>query len=118
MSIFEEYLVKLEQNLPHISVDELKQWQEDKLEFILVDVRQAEEFLAGHIPGAINLPRPNLEQHIEERLTTPDQVIVINCSDRGRAQLSCHSLRDMGMDSSVLSGGFQAWMDADIDNAA
>jgi len=118
MSVFEEYLLKLEQILPHISVEELKQWQEDKLDFILVDVRQTEEFHAGHIPGAINLPRPNLEQHIEELLKTPDQVVVINCSNRGRAQLVCHSLRDMGLDSSVLCGGFQAWMDADMDNAA
>lgn len=118
MNVFDEYLLKLEQSLPHISVDELKQWQEDKLDFLLVDVRQADEFHAGHIPGAINLPRPDLEMRIEEFLTTPNQVIVTCCSDRGMAQLVCHGLRDMGLDSSVLIGGFQAWEKADLDNAA
>lgn len=116
--IFEEYLQTLEQSLPHISVDELKQWQEDQLDFILVDVRQAEEFAEGYIPGAINIPRPRLEANIEAPLTNSKQLIVVNCGSRGRSQLACQGLRDMGLDCSVLIGGYQAWVELETDAAA
>ncbi|MDH5183341.1 MAG: rhodanese-like domain-containing protein [Gammaproteobacteria bacterium] len=118
MSVFEEYLQKLEQSLPHISADELKQWQEDQLDFVLVDVRQAEEFAKGYIPGATNIPRPNLEASIETLLANPKQVIIVHCGNRGRSQLVCHSLRDMGLDCSVLLGGYQAWVELETDAAA
>jgi len=110
--LFDAYLENLEQSLPQLSVAELKQWQEDQLDFILIDVRQADEFVQGHIPGAINIPRPELEASIETILAAPNQVIVVHCTDRGRAQLVCHILRDMGLDSSVLSGGYQAWIES------
>ena len=118
MSVFEEYLQKLEQSLPHISADELKQWQEDKLDFVLVDVRQAEEFAEGYIPGAMNLPRHKLEANIEALLADPKQLIIVHCGSRGRSQLVCHSLRDMGLDCSVLLGGYQAWLELDTEAAA
>lgn len=118
MNIYEEYLQELEQSLPHISVDELKQWQDDKLDFVLVDVRQEEEFIQGHIPGASNIPRPSLEVNIEAQLANDKQVIVVHCSSRGRSQFVCHSLREMGLDCSVLIGGYQAWVDSETEAAA
>lgn len=83
--MFDVYLQTLEQSLPHISVDELKQWQQDHPDFILVDVRQAEGFAEGYISGAINLPRPRLETNIEAPLANRKQLIVVNGGSRGRS---------------------------------
>lgn len=118
MSLFENYLLKLEQDLPHISVDELKQWQEDSLDFILIDVREEKEFLQGHIAGALNIPRHKLEANIEEMLADNQQIIVVNCGSRGRSQLVCQSLKQMGLDCSVVIGGYQAWLELGTEVAA
>jgi rhodanese-related sulfurtransferase len=109
MNRYDKHLLKLENSLPHIDVQELKQWQKEGRSFLLVDVRQPEEFLHGHISGSINIPRPKIECEIESRMAAPDQVVVVHCGGRGRSQLVCASLRAMGLNGLVLKGGYQAW---------
>ena len=118
MSLFESHLQTLEAALPQISVDELIQWQEDKLDFVVIDVRLEDEYKNGSIPGAINMPRNQLEANIETLLSGPQQIIVVHCGSRGRSQLACQSLRHMGLDCSVLTGGYQAWEAINTEAAA
>ena len=79
---------------------------------MLIDVREADEFHAGHIHGAINIPRGLLEFKLsnEPELAQRDQKLVLYCKNSGRAALAACSLKDMGyLHVLSIEGGFEAW---------
>jgi len=83
---------------------------------VLIDVREADEFHTGHIPGAINIPRGLLEFKLsnEPELAQRDQKLVIYCKNSGRAALAACSLKEMGyLHVLSIQGGFEAWSAAD-----
>ena len=92
----------------------------------LVDVREPDEFSAGHIHGAVNYPRGVLEMRIhqhpsvgsncdsmvalEQLAATPVYLI---CRSGARSALAADSLKNMGFTQVIsVAGGFQAWSDA------
>ena len=79
---------------------------------VLLDVREADEFAAGHLPGAILVPRGLLEFRFSASpaLTPRDLKIVLYCKTSGRAALAACALQDMGyLNVQSLAGGFDAW---------
>lgn len=79
---------------------------------LLLDVREADEFHAGHIPGAINIPRGVLEFKLsnDPELCARELNIVLYCKTSGRAALAACSLQAMGYRQvQSLAGGFDAW---------
>ena len=79
---------------------------------VLLDVREADEFHAGHIPGAVNIPRGLLEFKLSAtpELTSRDLNIVLYCKTSGRAALAACALHDMGyLQVQSIEGGFDAW---------
>ena len=79
---------------------------------LLLDVREADEFQAGHIPGAINIPRGLLEFKLsnDPALCARELNIVLYCKTSGRAALAACSLQAMGYRQvQSLAGGFDAW---------
>jgi len=79
---------------------------------VLLDVREADEFHAGHIPGAVNIPRGLLEFKLSAtpELTSRDLNIVLYCKTSGRAALAACALHDMGyLQVHSIAGGFDAW---------
>ena len=82
---------------------------------VLLDVREADEFAAGHLPGAILVPRGLLEFRFSASpaLTPRDLKIVLYCKTSGRAALAASALQDMGyLNVQSLAGGFDAWVTA------
>lgn len=82
---------------------------------VVIDVREPEEFAAGHIPGAINLPRGLLEFKMSNSpaLERRDLGILVYCSTGGRSALAGCSLLDMGyLKVASIAGGFDAWKGA------
>jgi rhodanese-related sulfurtransferase len=79
---------------------------------LLLDVREADEYAAGHLPGAVLLPRGLLEFKLS---ATPaygsrDLRIVVYCKTSGRAALAAATLREMGYTHvQSIAGGFDAW---------
>jgi rhodanese-related sulfurtransferase len=68
---------------------------------LLVDVRDANEFKAGHVPGTVNVPRSRLEQQIWKPLGYPNKVdmsrkIYTQCGTGSRATLAAKQLKDIG----------------------
>lgn len=68
---------------------------------LIVDVREPNEFAAGHVPGAINIPRGVIEFKIWSHVGYPantqlDQPIVLQCQSGNRASLAAQSLADLG----------------------
>jgi rhodanese-related sulfurtransferase len=82
---------------------------------VLIDVREAEEFQAGHLPGAIHMSRGMLEFKLaaNPQLQSRDLKITLYCKTSGRAALCAHSLKEMGYSNvSSIAGGFDAWQAA------
>jgi rhodanese-related sulfurtransferase len=79
---------------------------------VIIDVREYDEFAAGHLPGAINIPRGVLEFKIGmvPECANKDGAFLIYCRTSGRAALSAVQLQKIGY-SNILSmaGGFEAW---------
>ena len=76
----------------------------------LLDVREGEEFRAGHIPGAVHLPRAHLERDIEAVAPARDRVVVLYCAAGTRAALAASTLLDMGYTRvERMNPGFERW---------
>lgn len=81
----------------------------------LIDVREADEFAAGHIPGAVHASRGMLEFKLSStpELSARDLKLVVYCKTSGRAALAARSLHDMGyLSVTSIAGGYDAWVAA------
>jgi sulfur-carrier protein adenylyltransferase/sulfurtransferase len=80
---------------------------------VLVDVRESEEWDAGHIPGAKHVPRGYLESRIEGAVADRDQRVVIYCASGQRSALAAHTLREqLGYENvASMNGGITLWKD-------
>lgn len=79
---------------------------------VVIDVREADEFAAGHIPGAILIPRGLLEFKMSAtpELAARDLGIIVYCKTSGRAALAACALAEMGyLSVRSIAGGFDAW---------
>lgn len=82
---------------------------------VLLDVREADEFAAGHIAGAVLMPRGLLEFKLSgsPALASRDVKVVLYCKTSGRAALAAQTMQSMGyLNVCSLSGGFDAWLAA------
>lgn len=80
---------------------------------LLIDVRDAEEFAAGHPVGAIHASRGTLEGKIEEIAPDVNTPIVLSCAGGNRSAFAAESLQRMGYTNvASLIGGYRAWVEA------
>jgi len=82
---------------------------------VLVDVREADEYAAGHIGGAVHISRGILEFRFSSNpsLQARDLKVVLYCKTSGRAALAAVALQDMGyLNVKSIVGGFDAWVGA------
>jgi rhodanese-related sulfurtransferase len=79
---------------------------------LLLDVREQDEWLAGHAPQAEHLPMSRI-RHDYERLPT-DRRIVCVCHVGARSAAVAAALRDAGWDAVNLTGGMDAWQAAGL----
>lgn len=82
---------------------------------VLIDVREADEFAAGHLAGAVHIPRGLLEFKLTAMpaLQARDLAVVLYCKTSGRAALAAQSMQAMGyLNVTSLAGGYDAWVAA------
>ena len=82
---------------------------------VLIDVREQDEFAAGHLPGAIHASRGMLEFKLSSSpaLSSRDLKIVLYCKTSGRAALAACAMHDMGyLNVKSIAGGIDAWIAA------
>lgn len=83
---------------------------------VLIDVREADEYAAGHISGAIHASRGMLEFKLtnDTSLSSRGLKIVLYCKTSGRAALAAASMKNMGyLHVKSITGGFDAWVGAE-----
>src|SRR3954465_10561957 len=80
---------------------------------VLVDVRESEEWDAGHIPGAKHVPRGYLESRMEGAVKDRDQRVVLYCASGQRSALAANTLREqLGYENvASMNGGITLWKD-------
>jgi sulfur-carrier protein adenylyltransferase/sulfurtransferase len=77
---------------------------------VWIDVREGDEWTEGHIPGALHIPRGNLESRIETTVPDHASTIVLYCAVGNRSAFAAKTLGDLGYDSvHSLVGGFTDW---------
>lgn len=82
---------------------------------LLLDVREADEFAAGHLPGAILMPRGLLEFFLSSTpaMESRDLKVVLYCKTSGRAALAARAMQEMGyLNVQSIASGFDAWAGA------
>jgi len=85
------------------SVDELT---------LIVDVRTAEEFAAGHFPGAINIPHEDIIQGIQDFNVGKDQTVLLYCRSGNRSGQAEGRLQSAGFSGAKNVGGLNALLAA------
>ena len=78
---------------------------------VLVDVREADEWAAGHAPNAIHIPLAELPARIDE-LPESDDTVAIVCRMGGRSARAVMWLVHQGYDVANVEGGMLAWQRA------
>ncbi len=79
----------------------------------LIDVRETEEFAAGHLPGAKHVPRSYLETRIEGVVSDRDAHVILYCASGNRSAYGARTLeQDLGYTNvSSMTGGITLWKD-------
>src|SRR5205085_6934385 len=80
---------------------------------VIVDVREPEEWSAGHIPGAIHVPKSYLESRIEGAVPDREKHVVLYCASGNRLAWAARTLiEDLGYEHvESMTGGFTLWKD-------
>ena len=76
----------------------------------IVDVREREEWDEGHLPGAILVPRGNLESRIEQAVPDRSKPVLLYCAAGNRSAFAAQTLKELGYEHPVsLAGGYTDW---------
>lgn len=88
----------------------LKRIESKDASLVILDVRSPEEYKAGHIPGAINIPHTHLPSRLSEVADVADKDIVVYCAVGVRAEEGAERLRENGFTRLLhLDGDMQVW---------
>ncbi len=91
-----------------ISQDEAKLMMQDD-GYVVVDVRRADEYAQGHIPGAILIPNESITDTPPEELPDKNQIILVYCRTGRRSKEASQKLADMGYVNVYEFGGIEDW---------
>ncbi len=100
--------------VPFMSLAELNQRiGGNSRDLVIIDLREKDAFQAGHVPGAMHLPRGQLELRVDTELPDPT-VRILTCCEFGKISiLAAATLRELGYGRAVaLDGGMKAWREA------
>ena len=110
-----QYVAQIRKTINTASMDDYLVVVKDPKGALLLDVREDAEFTAGHVPGAVNIPRGLLEFRIWKQLGFPSQVdtgrkIYVQCQTGARATLATKQLQDIGFTNvTAVIMNFEDW---------
>lgn len=100
--------------VPFMAMDELRHRLAARAnDFIMLDVREKDAYAAAHVPGAVHLPRGQLELRVNDVLPDPSVEILAICEFGKISTLAAATLRELGFQrATALDGGMTAWSEA------
>jgi rhodanese-related sulfurtransferase len=93
-------------SVPQISVTDLAD------DAVILDVREQDEWDAGHAPAAVHIPLSELPQRLGELPDTDSGTVAVTCRGGGRSTRAVAWLTQQGFDVANLDGGMKAWNSA------
>jgi molybdopterin/thiamine biosynthesis adenylyltransferase/rhodanese-related sulfurtransferase len=112
---YRELLTEARKQIPEITSEDLKKKLDAREEFLLIDVRDPDEWRAeGLIPTAIPISRGFLEFKIPQTVPNPETPLVLYCLSGLRSLLAATALKELGYENvTSLAGGLQRWKTLD-----
>ena len=93
-----------------ITVDDVKQMLDGKADFLLIDVREDNEWTKDHLPAAVHLGKGILERDVEQRVPDTSTPLVLYCGGGFRSALAADALQRMGYTNvASMDGGIREW---------
>ena len=99
-----------------INMDEAMALMASEENYIILDVRRADEYASGHIPGAVNLSNETIgaansaeDEEIASVLPDQNQLILVYCRSGNRSKQASQKLADMGYTNVKEFGGIMDW---------
>ena len=93
----------------NITAEEAKRIMDSQEGYIILDVREQDEYDAGHIPGAILIPYTQIEEKAEKVLKDKDQLILVYCRSGRRSKIAAEALVELGYTNIKEFGGILDW---------
>ena len=93
----------------NITAQEAREIMDTESGYIILDVREQDEYDQGHIPGAILIPYTQIEDRAEEVLTDQDQLILVYCRSGRRSKIAAEALVELGYTNIKEFGGNIDW---------
>jgi len=82
---------------------------------VLVDVREADEWAQGNVPGSLFIPRGFLELRVEEKVPEKSREVIVYCAGGTRSAFGAKSLQELGYTKvASMAGGFARWKEAGL----
>lgn len=92
-----------------ITMDEAVNMMAQETGYIILDVRRPDEFAAGHIPNAINVPNETIGTDEIPELPDKDQLVMVYCRSGRRSKEASEKLVKLGYTNIVEFGGILDW---------
>lgn len=92
-----------------VSMQEAVDMMADEDGYIILDVRTAQEFASGHIPGAMLFPNENIGTEEIAQLPDKSQLILVYCRSGNRSKQAADKLVRLGYTNIVEFGGINSW---------
>ena len=110
MPSFSELIDRVKSEIRETDPDTVRSHQQHGDDVRIIDVRERDEFVEGHIEGAEFIPRGLLDLKIESTVPDKDLPVVLYCAAGTRSALAAHTLQQLGYSNvESMAGGFTAW---------
>ena len=116
MANFRELLTATKAQITEVETAEADELRASHPGTVILDVREPDEYAQGAIPGAVFIPRGQLESNIENRVLDKDAKVLIHCASGVRSAFAAKTLAELGYtDVASVAGGFNKWKDEGYD---
>ncbi len=112
MANFRELLAATKAEISEVDTATAADLRDNDPDVVVLDVREPDENAQGSIPGAVFIPRGQLESNVENKIPNKDAKVLIHCASGVRSAFAAKTLAELGYsDVASVAGGFNQWKD-------
>lgn len=112
-TVVKDWVAKAKAEIKKVTPADVKAAIDNKEKAIILDVRDPDEYKAGHLPGAVHVSRGKLEFTVWDKIPDKDAKIYVYCLTAARSALATKTLNDLGYKNAVLMDAhFEEWVKA------